>query len=578
MKNDYNNAHDRLDIEEISVLRQSSSSGSSSEGGRNDSAAAEVAVLQQLRAAEEHYEQVQALIEALGVLSQLAALDSTTAYQVALKRHRSSSSSPSPSGDNNEKDPAPSSSSTSSSSSSSTGSFQEMLDNLNQRWRLEETPVPQLASHIHRMHSTITSLHGEVDQQASEIECLKSEIEALKTDKRKVAKVCKALHAQNENLSLTLQKTQAEKRALVKHVKARIQQLQEKEEQKKELLELNHVYRIHAHEQVLQKRGGGVPNRVRTATDDSCSTANCSDSWDPSLTAFLGGDSVTSTTLEEDDVNSFSSFSSLVTDDGVAAVKFSLSPQHSPIPASYRATTADDDSSAVHYRLSPQYIRPIKRMGDAYTIKFARGKKIGLKIRPILVVEDESVAEQRRSSFLTHKGLLTTTVLAADDSDVSGAVREVEKCEEQQGFSLSIPGVGTILGSNGNNKPQEHQQQQLVGKHAFRVCGYTDEFDASVHRKPEFGARIVEVNGEPVDESWTMKEFMDHLRSGNTPTFSVTFRDEILNKGTRELISVSSTNERSSHQPSEARPQSPKPAGGVFGGFLNNLERFANEA
>lgn len=492
---------------------------------------------------DESKQQIQALLEALNILSKLACMD-TTVYQSTLTQRTTET-------DEND--------STNENDDTTAFGLQRQLDEMEQQWKLEETPISDLTQAVHRFHSNIRLVQAEIDHQAADIAALQSEIVKLKSEKKQLRQVGKKLLKRNEKLYDNLKQTKLENKALARHVKNYIQQVRDKETQQQELIELNNVYKIQAHEQILHQTYNTRGHRMRLESNDSTISAgdglNSSDAALLSCAMAQGDDdchSVQSTSV--------SSFSSFVTDDGIATVKF--------VPQS---PLRDSSFGSLDYGLEPHHVQSIKRKQAAqlpptYTLSFAKGTKLGLKIRNVPITDTfvpKAPSSPRPSSS---RGLLDSAVGADDGEDGPMVLTPILDEEHQNGFTSGLRSFLTTNKAQSVSKLDSHSvgsdptSKPLIEPHAFLVCGYTDYFDSKTNKKPPMGARVVAVNGKAVCEEWTMSEFMDNLKRGvnESETYSVTFRNEPLSKRQQELLDMPANEFHAMKTNGNVIPSSPK--------------------
>ena len=164
--------------------------------------------------------------------------------------------------------------------SSSLAVAARQLDDLQSKWKLEDTHVPQLRNSIERLQSTVMLLQEDADSHATQMQSLQHELYSSNSRVRKLEKAVQKLHKKNEQLR---RKTETHKKSLVNQVKTFVEKKNEDEQ----------LHHLAAHERLLKMEG----NRSR------CSSRDFSDA--------------------DEEMSSVSSVSSFVTDDGVATVRYS---------------------------------------------------------------------------------------------------------------------------------------------------------------------------------------------------------------------------------------------------------------
>jgi hypothetical protein len=484
-------------------------------------------------------EQVEALLQAADLLSQLAAMD-TTVYQSSLTGQRPS----------NQQD----------THFSDAFGLQQSLDQLQRHWKLEDTPLPKLTRSIHRLHSGLAVLKFENDQQSTDIHSLRQQLIAQHQANRTLEASVIKLYGKNEKLVAKLQKKQHDKKSLIKYVKDFVRKAQDSEQQHKELQELNVAYKLQAHEQFLAQAG-----RERTASVDS----NFSDADALNFSA----------TITDYDSSSVSSSTSslLVTDEGVATVKLAAVyvtiPTHDdnvPPRCAVSEEESQDSNDTMHHSwwsnssfvkskskarsdVDLLHQQQQQQLATPYTLEFPYQTKIGVKIRAV-PLSDVLIPEKVTQA----RGLLTDAVMELDDCLPDGPVAKQlidKKKDHASGFSMSF-NFDSFLGNKGADKTLDSSRPSAVvgtapgevGR-AFVVSGY-NEFNTVRNIKPALGTRIISIDGHAIDSLWTIETLTERLATCSNKktkvgagaedaaasTFSVTFRSDPLTNKHRDLL------------------------------------------
>ena len=543
------------------------------------------------------------LLQALSALAKLAALE-TSKYETCVRRrspkHNNNNNNNSQGlgddGDDNEE-----ASSTilsldqvvvellnDSSSSSSSSTIQSVTT----------TPIVDLAQSVHRLHSNITVLQSESDQQADEIQQLQQLVVTLRTRNQDLEQTIQSLHQENHKLVGKLKRKAKEKKCLVDHVKTFLRQVQDSEEQQKELEELREAYKLQAHESFLLHS-----NRSRTASADS----NLSDGLDYlHTTAAATTVAAAVTTTSDNNLNnttnndyphhlmlasdeSESSVYSLVTDACPATLKLE-SPSGNTVSSSESHTTLDSLRSGSG-SASAALLHPIpllssswntsaseasQSMNKPYTLNFPRGTKVGILIKQLelqhesvgVVVPTLAVATTPNNNNNNHypkpnrhltKALMESSNSEEEKDKKDSSLNEKGQPQQNHHHHFGLPfNINPFKGqqqqqqqnqqqeSNNNNK-QQSQAQSEEPKRAFIVSGFGD-FNESLNSKPTLGARIIAINQIPIPETCTLDELMESLHASslqdlleddkNDATYSVTFRDDPLTSKQREMLGI----------------------------------------
>lgn len=224
------------------------------------------------RDARENQEQLEALLEALELLSKLAAMD-PGAYRDSLRRSESlseiagneklsTSKSSNATGLESQDvigcDPKSNSSMVDSRDSDDTccdpSVLQGQLDALHARWRLEETPLPIIVQSVHRLQSNLTQLTSEADETTTEIHALQSALQRARSRVHKLEKAVKKLFKENSSLKEKIRRKKRERTSLVRNVKDYMgnMQLLKKREDEIDAEERSVANQLRAHERLLR--------------------------------------------------------------------------------------------------------------------------------------------------------------------------------------------------------------------------------------------------------------------------------------------------------------------------------------
>jgi hypothetical protein len=470
-------------------------------------------------------EQVQALLQAADLLSQLAAMD-TTVYQSTLSGQ--------------ELGPGP----------PDAFRLQQSLDQIQRHWKLEDTPVPLLTRSIHRLHSGLTVLRAEADQQATEILSLQQQVTALLHNNGKLERDATRLHGKNEKLVMQLLHSKKEKRSLIGHVKDLFGKIRDSEQNRKELQEFNVLYKLQAHEQILLMQQTTNP---RGRSDSNFSDA---DPRERSDSNFSNADALDFNSNTDDDDSSISSSvsSALVRDDSfglgigrIAALKLAIGTtdtERTLSTAATRSTASEDSSDSFSWWSGGSRTVVLSDPAAPYTLTFLRCTKIGLKIRAVPLDDAPKLP--------VHKGLLNDAILQGDkEHAVDGPTKPKET---KKGFSLGF-NLDSLLGKTPNAASEKRTAGEAklgvapgeLGR-IFVVSGYND-FDTDLNAKPAVGTRIIAIDGHVIDNVCTMETLTERLEecsgkrdadeTGNCcTTFSVCFQNNPLTKKQRDWLGL----------------------------------------
>jgi hypothetical protein len=400
------------------------------------------------------------------------------------------------------------------------------------------TAVPQLVRSVHRLQSNQLCLQHEAELRESHVNELQGRLLQLEQQHDD-------LQNENSDLRCQLSKAQKEKRVLKEAVR-RYQAANESQRSRIHLLEqVNHVLRVREHEHQMQAKrprisSDDAPVITGAMTPSSCLGSKdalvkrkgwqCEEDGTQATVASTVTPSSPMRTVasdEDDDANSLPSFIHTIADVGVATIRFPFSPTdaYETLESNNESSSSSlDDLSTTINNVTP-CSSPIPWHSHSpivghcqpfapYTLTYAMGSKMGLRVRP---VELESVQDSKAQSAVqpSRKPLIPTESLMLHTSYPNPRPSMDVISSEDQSFSVHL---GSLLGK----KPTTPASTSSRPRQAFLVCGYTDAESSSSSsssfrpvKKPPIGARIVAVNGQPVGDTWTFSEFLDRMKQAD---------------------------------------------------------------
>lgn len=361
-------------------------------------------------------DQVSVLLQSLDLLTRLAKLDSAT-YQRTLTSDVA----------DNDLDNA--------------AALQRQLDDLQGKWKLEETSVPCLLDSIHRLHSACAQYQSHADNLAVENDKLHEELRSSAKRVTKLETGIQKLHTKTERLKDKLQSKKEEKQAILKSVRSYVADFQKNDMD-------GIATQLAAHERI-------VGNRTRTESQDTF------DSVDMAARYQLSDDGSSANST----VSSVSSVPSVITDGGVATIKFAKAP----------ADTED------------------------LVLRYPADRRVGIQFHNMHLMGNASDA-----------------VDGEDAKEAKGT-----------GFQALNFRFDSLLGT------AKRDEEEKKGESAFFVVGHFGFDDKLNTSRPPVGARLVGVNGQEVDDGFTLKKIR-HLIQGYP--FTLSFRVIPLTSNEKEEI------------------------------------------
>lgn len=457
---------------------------------------------------ESHSDQIQVLLQSLSLACQLASMD-TTSYK--------------------RKYP----------------DIQKELDDIQKRWRLEDTPIPTIISSIHALQSKLSHVDSEADYHSQTILeniALKQKVQDIEEDRFTLKRAVKKLIKKNQVLEEKLSQNQHENRRLFTSVKNFIQKKHAEQLDAKEFVEKT---KLSLHEHMLKQgcvvsETDVVGNRVRSYTGDS------------GLSYLSDLD-----TLSYLDIN---------TQDGSLAAP---SPSHEIDEVSVQSLSSIPSIASIRSCATPTL--RIAEDGpnlpsQPFSIHFKKEEETGLKF--VQVTSDCATVYLERKDC-THESLSPTLRLQDpnfDESPVNQSnnlenlhemptpVRKTPKQKKKSIFLDFLSDVGdfTTPKRSKSKLEQLHVKKNENGFNSTDICKYLflvkDSFveeDDDLHdRHSLIGSRLIAINDTSLlTGSWDINLVTDLLKSVReddaNDTVKLTFRRDILS--TKQLKQFSNS-------------------------------------
>ena len=506
-------------------------------------------------------EQIAILLKSLKILTQLAAMDPAE-YQASLQMKMVHNNN-----DNNNNNHT-----SNTTQQCSVIQLQTSLEDLQRGWRLEDTPVIQLCTLIHGLHSTVNSLQKDAEEHAVLYANLQKELLDSHQRNAKLERTLLKVHSKNQSLSHKMKQRSCETRSLVKHVHACVQQVHESQEEQKQLEEQNVAFQLHAHHQFLQQqqqqqqqqavnspmrpgRGRSFSHDVLQAYPTTFQTMRyrgmSHDTNFSDMDALDFAAANDATVLDDeiglgdvvdggyagnifDDLSCCPSVASstLVTDDGVAT----------PLRLSQDGNTTKIQSIALRHddgNLSPpgtprrESASARKRTNSrdldfGFGTSFLGGAWSSSKSKESVVIHDltfpdaSSIGLQferlpydsppAKKEIPKPKGLLTEAMLSNSSSHDSSAPSlpgaNSNSSEEKDDRQKSGFQLKWKVFSSRSSGSQEADRKQSNG--TFAISGF-DGFINELNERPAIGEKLIAINDVPVDGTWSVEELQAQI-------------------------------------------------------------------
>jgi len=450
--------------------------------------------------------------------------------------------------------------------------IQSQLENFQQHWKLEETPLPKLLSSIHRLQSHLQHAQAEADTAIPQTQFLTNDIIKYKKENEKMENAVKKLYKRNLKLKSKLKEAKKEKRSLVKTVKNYILKKREEELDKEEL----HVAtRLKVHEKLL-KLGVSrrsqchsvcdcvnnlenapdtlqdnddigirdfplLGNRIRTNTSETAfseldpsfdpihNSENESIIEDPSLQNQNILRIVKTSGISDDNRSCFSSTStwsarSLITDESIGTVRL-----NSVAPLLVEGENYDGQYSF------------LRKAPPSYALTFPRGEDIGLQFQAIPIpMRETNVIDSLSSPINRGRSFSDGAIL-----DILEPHAGEKKARKAVQGSLKYPSNFTFdkMFSGFHQKSTDAEGDNSSEKYLFVVSGI-EGFDTALNVRPTIGGRLIAINDESLlDGDWNLDSVKRAIEqksatssTESSKTFTITFRNDNITKIQRDAL------------------------------------------
>lgn len=446
---------------------------------------------------EPHSDQVQILLQALSLTSQLASLD-TESYKTNYPE------------------------------------IQKELDDIQKRWKLEETPIPSLVSSIHRLQSSLFHIDSEHDfhsQTVLENFTLKKKVQDIDEDRFTLKRAVKKLVKKNQILEEKLSRNQHESRKLFSSMKAFIRQKHVEQLDAKELVEKT---KLSLHEHML-KQGGNVSEPDIFGNRSRSYTAESGLSYPSDLD-----------TLSYLDTN---------TQDGSIVAQ---SPCHEIDEVSVQSISSTPSFVSIRSNATPTLRIGQKGMNlpaQPFTIQFKKGEQMGLKL--VQVASDYTLVNLKPKDH-THESQCPALSLQESNWDecsptqtnetttnfneMATPVRRTPKQKKKSVILDFFSDVGDFATPKTLKSKVEHIAVEQSDSTATELCKYlflvqdsfVDDDDTSYDRRSLIGSRLIAINDTSLlIGSWDINLVTDLLKAleednATNANIVLTFRRDIL--------------------------------------------------
>ncbi len=482
--------------------------------------------------------------------------------------------------------------------SSSTSSIQAQLDQLQQEWKLEQTPIPKLISSVHRLHSNIQLLQSQADNYNTNentsnqvISSLKEKVATCKEENKMLKKATKKLMHNNKRMKEKLNEKRAERKSLVRSVREYVKKKKEEDLDKEELFVAT---KLTVHESMLKNarnnnENGNTSNRQRTWTGDSIQSLSSTFSDFDDSFQYIHHDYDSSHLLDEennesndvgeppmrqgystdssislcDSPASSSSVTSYVTDDKSPTVRFST--PESDLPQPYTLTLPQDkiglqflqvelssvksmngseyrQQIATHHGLMPKNMSFGNSTGNRYRA-FSDGCALDLSV---LEEDSEEITKDKKTSLCDMK--ISSKKVYGDGRRKMPKAHHTFKIDQIFKLKESLSSDKN-LGSNRNQKQSAFLVQDFQG------------FDTSLNVRPTLGARLIAIHDKSLLEGeWTMKKVLKYLENVNgkgNGSIELTFRNDPLDKEQKALLDLNVGSDKGMEDSQSSQPGKP---------------------
>ena len=169
--------------------------------------------------------------------------------------------------------------------------IQAQLDNLQSKWKQEDTPIPSLIASTHRLQSNIGHLQQESTNLTTQFNNSSSDLKQTLQKNSKLKMACRKLYSHNRKLVEKLHKKKEENRHFIRTVRDFVTQKKQEELDTEELI-------VACHEAMLKHGGHGQGRGISVSVSDSSFMGDASN-------AGMGGNRSRANTAESNVSDSY---------------------------------------------------------------------------------------------------------------------------------------------------------------------------------------------------------------------------------------------------------------------------------
>lgn len=336
------------------------------------------------------------------------------------------------------------------------------LNQLRQRWKLEDTPFITLYENYLMLESKLNTTTKEADKNIHEIRDLHRSLRTSKKENVKLLRIIEKLALKNKDLCQRIKKKNKERRSVMNSLKEFVSNINKK---KLDMDERSMSIMVKMHEEQLK-----ILARDRMRMSPTGANGQLMNQSDRSLASTPS--TISSSSIDTDNFSSISNTNSF--DSQYLA---------------YSSSVGNEEEITHCEHMAEKYLRTYKNndteekseesSNNYYELKFVTGKRIGLQFQII----PNDVPEVRHNIDLVRggiRGILSDVVNLNNNSN-----------SHNNHTSSSQPDPSQNVGHNPKHK------QKYDG---FYVCGF-EGFDETINgnRRPTLGARLIAVDGESIE-------------------------------------------------------------------------------
>eukprot|EP00536_Pseudo-nitzschia_multiseries_P004520 jgi/Psemu1/10139/gm1.10139_g len=432
-----------------------------------------------------------------------------------------------------------------------------------------QTPLVQLSMSIHRLHALIANVTREIDGHTDEVQELRSELEALRRRNRKVERVAGKLHKQN----LKLKNQSLHDRRMAKGLGHKVSEYEARLESQGFQLMASKVRQHEIRLQLTNQQQQQQSQKRRDAESSSENSNSNNGNGNDNDNGTAEGDrqrfdSTMSDYCDvENDIDGIGGIASVGSDlsetSGESTTGTGTGTRNTPTRKQTEESADDASASCGGAIVSNSRSKSHSNGNNILTLRFwaePSGEKDAsnnsnsnssskdpeqeqqeqehhssdpsfdvadgcddeksttddeTKDEAPTIQDMASSLSDRFARFLGHRVVSNYNLKMVPPCNLQFVELELKSSRQEHKHENGGEGASIDIGSLDDNTTYGHQTKQKQKQNtAFAVCGF-DGFNAEINMKPTVGARLMKLNGQAINDEWTLERLCEEL-AGNS--------------------------------------------------------------